>query len=68
SRSLPQAVVGLIAADRSHLPLVIDELVNHYQHYRRTAEQFSSRWYAAHRPTAVIGRLLVAGESIRRAA
>jgi len=68
ARGLPQAVVGLVAADKAHLPLVIDELVNHYQHYRRTAEQFAIRWYAAHRPTAVIGRLLVAGESIRRAA
>lgn len=68
ARDLPQAVVGLVATDRSHLPLVIDELSNHYQHYRRTAEQFAVRWYAAHRPTAVIGRLLVAGESLRRAA
>lgn len=68
ARELPQAVVGLVAADTAQLPLVIDELLNHYQHYRRTAEQFASRWYASHRPAAVISRLLVAGESIRRAA
>lgn len=65
---LPQAVVGLVASDREALPLAIDELINHYQHYRRTAEQFASRWYPLHRPTATISRLLVAGESLRKAA
>ena len=65
---LPLAVVGLVASDRQALPLAIDELINHYQHYRRTAEQFAARWYPLHRPTATISRLLVAGESLRKAA
>lgn len=66
--NLPLAVVGLVASDRQVLPLAIDELINHYQHYRRTAEQFAARWYPLHRPTATISRLLVAGESLRKAA
>jgi hypothetical protein len=61
-------VVGLVASDRQVLPLAIDELINHYQHYRRTAEQFAVRWYPLHRPTATISHLLVAGESLRKAA
>lgn len=66
--NLPLAVVGLVASDRQALPLAIDELINHYQHYRRTAEQFAARWYPLHRPTATISRMLVAGESLRKAA
>lgn len=65
---LPLAVVGLVAADRDTLPLVIDEMLNHYGHYRQTAEQLASRWYPLHRPTAAISRLLIAGEALKKVA
>lgn len=67
-RAAPLAVVGLVAADPTWLPKLILEMREHYRHYRQTARRFAPRWSAAHRPTATLGRLLAAAESVRRAA
>lgn len=48
SAHTPWGAVGLIAAEPGDTPLLIDEMLNHYDHYRKTAVQFASVWQQKH--------------------
>lgn len=54
---LPLARVGLVANDDQDVPNLLRELFRHYEHYRRTAEQFSGVWQAAHSPRHTVEAL-----------
>ena len=47
---LPSGAVGIIAADPAQIPRLLVEMIEHYDHYRRTAEQFSHQWMKRHSP------------------
>jgi hypothetical protein len=57
TESIPRSSVGVIAPDRDHLGECLTEIVNHFEHYRQSAEQFSHRWYARHHPRQTIVQL-----------
>lgn len=68
-KSIPLGTVGIVAADEHQLPLCIDEMVNHYDHYRRSAGQFAHSWYSRHRPKRTIAHLMsVEQQKVRRRA
>ena len=46
----PLSAVGLIAADEQHVGRLLRELADHYEHYRRTALDFSESWRRLHDP------------------
>jgi hypothetical protein len=52
--SFPLGAVGLIAADASQVPDLLRDMVAHWPHYRRTAEQFSTAWRRDHDPQRII--------------
>ncbi len=54
----PLGKVGLIAADRQQIPSLLRDMVNHYDHYRRTAEEFSKDWFARHDPRQTVSQLI----------
>jgi hypothetical protein len=56
--SCPAGAVGLIAADMDQVPRLLRDMVDHYDHYRRTAAQFAPRFAAIHSPQHLIERLL----------
>lgn len=64
----PRSAVGVIAADEQSLEAAIDEMVTHYDHYRRTAEAFSRSWSAAHDPARTVNCLVADLNRLRRAA
>lgn len=68
ARRLPSSSVGLIAADQSDLVRCVDEMVEHYDHYRETAEAFATRWYANHDPRLTVRNLLAVDHRLRRVA
>ena len=54
----PVSTVGIVAADQQDLADCIDELVNHYEHYRASAEDFSRGWARQHQPRRTIAHLI----------
>ncbi len=58
SRHAPQGAVGVIAADREHLASSLQEILDHLEHYRRTAEEFSRPWYTQHDPARTVAHLI----------
>ena len=54
----PSGRVGLIAADRDQVPRLLREMIEHYAHYRRTAEQFSVDWARRHDPRETVATLV----------
>ena len=57
-QSCPLGAVGLIAASSRHVPELLDDMVTHYPHYRRTAVHFSATWRRQHSPRNIFSRLL----------
>lgn len=67
--SQPLGVVGLVAADSSQVPYLLQELEVHYRHYQQSAIQFSAKWYQTHDSTQVVRQLISRSqEGHRRAA
>lgn len=64
----PTGSVGLIAADEQDLVRCVDEMVTHYDHYRRSVEAFATRWYANHDPKLTVGHMLSVEQSFRKVA
>ncbi len=62
SRQLPIGRVGVVAAGQDDLPDCVDEIVNHFDHYRATALEFSRRWYDQHDPKRTVNHLVSAGQ------
>ena len=54
----PRSAVGVIAADALMMQDAVDEMVNHYDHYQRTAMEFSRRWALRHDPLATVEALI----------
>ncbi len=65
---LPLGSVGVIAADRKQLSECVREIVENLDHYRRTANEFSSQWYAKHRPSRAVANLIAANDSAAKIA
>jgi len=56
--SCPQGAVGLIAADAEQVPELLRDMIDHYDHYRATAGEFSKQWGPWHSPQQVTTILL----------
>lgn len=56
--SFPLSSVGIIAADASQLSSAVAEIVQHYDHYKSSAEEFSQHWFAAHNPLRTVAHLI----------
>jgi len=67
-QGLPMGQVGIVASDAEDLPNCIDELVRHFDHYSRTAIEFSDRWHARHEPQRTVNHLVSTARGNRRAA
>jgi len=50
----PTGKVGLIATDAMQVPRLLEEMVRHYDHYRRSAIEFSAVWRIAHSPSRTV--------------
>ena len=64
----PLGIVGISAADESNLPGCVEEMVQHYDHYQRSASQFAEKWYEQHEPRRTITHLLSVEQLQRKAA
>ena len=64
STGYPTGRVGLIAGDRKQVSRLLREMIEHHEHYRRTAREFSLDWSQRHNPQRAVDMLV--GE--RRAA
>jgi hypothetical protein len=58
SGGCPEGAVGLIAASIAEVPGLLRDMQRHYEHYRRSAEQFARQWNQHHDPKRTIGALL----------
>jgi hypothetical protein len=72
TRESPLGSVGVIASDREDLANCIDEIVNHFDHYRETASAFSDPWFSRHDPSRTVDDLVsvhaTAGQFLKRTA
>lgn len=50
--------VGIIVADQSQLEGAVKEMVNHFDHYRRSSEAFAGQWFAMHHPNRTVAHLI----------
>ncbi len=48
--SIPSGAVGLTLADRSQIQPALEEMLEHYEHYRRGAREYSRQWSQRHAP------------------
>ncbi len=64
----PRSAVGIIAADNTMLAHAIDEMVTHYDHYRKSAEAFSRDWSTQHDPLRTLANLIPVQKQVRYAA
>jgi hypothetical protein len=53
----PAGSVGLIAAHPAQIPVMLRDMVQHYDHYRESAIAFSHTWNQAHHPSQTIAML-----------
>ena len=60
--------VGVIAADQAEVPRAVDEIVQHYDHYRDTAQAHSRDWRNRHEPGQTIEHLVSGVVPLSRAA
>ncbi len=63
----PAGRVGLIAADPVQIPALLHDMLQHYAHYRASAEAFSRNWCQTHDPARTI-EILTGGVAAGRAA
>ena len=65
---IPIGVVGLAAVDTEDLANCVCELESHYQHYAKSARNFSIGWNANHDPALTIEHLIDRNQDFRRVA
>jgi hypothetical protein len=53
----PSGAVGLVAADLRQIPELLREMVQHYEHYSRSAAKFRNFWNHKHAPERTIEAL-----------
>ena len=58
SGGIPLSSVGIIAADSSQLGSAVAEMVEHYDHYKSSAEKFAKHWFAVHNPLRTVAHLI----------
>jgi hypothetical protein len=61
----PAGAVGLIAADIGQVRPLLEEMVEHYDHYRSSAAAFSRRWIEQHSPERTLRTLLAPASTCR---
>jgi hypothetical protein len=54
----PLGAVGLIAANKDQVSLLLRDMISNHEHYRDSAQQFAEDWFQRHDPQAVIQQLL----------
>ena len=57
-RFQPIGQVGMIAPEVERIGEMIDELVEHFAHYQRTAREFARTWRQDHRPRQTLSHLV----------
>ena len=57
-QTLPRSAVGIVAASNEWLPAAVREIVEHYDHYRQTAIQWSLKFREAHLPERTFAELI----------
>ena len=62
----PVAAVGLTAIDVEDLASSVDEMVTHYDHYRRTAAAFSRVWSSNHDPALAVDYLVNSNQTFSK--
>ena len=67
-RPVAHGAVGVIAADLDEIPSAVEEVVEHFQHYRKSAEAFSHYWRNMHEPGQTIDHLVASVAPLSRAA
>jgi hypothetical protein len=55
---LPRGAVGLLSSDRSQVPELLRNVVDHYDHYAKTARKFAATWAPIHTARQVLADLL----------
>lgn len=55
---IPRGTIGLVAADIDQTVDLVREIATHYRHYRDTAAEFSTRWFARHDPNLTFKTLI----------
>jgi len=63
SAGLPLGQCGVAFAERSEIPRLIRDVLNHYQHYRREAQHKSPSWCRRLEPVATLTELTSAKTS-----
>ncbi|MEM9410691.1 MAG: hypothetical protein AAGA30_06230 [Planctomycetota bacterium] len=64
----PSGSVGVIAASVDDIPCAVDEIVAHFDHYRKTSRMFSQTWCQQHEPMQTLSSLVSSSSSAGRAA
>lgn len=68
NQPIPIGVVGLAAVDTEDLAYCVGELESNYQHYAKSAKNFSIGWNANHDPALTIEYLIDRDQGFRRVA
>ena len=68
NQPIPIGVVGLAAVDTEDLAYCVCELESNYQHYAKSAKNFSIGWNANHDPALTIEYLIDRDQGFRRVA
>ncbi len=63
-QSIPRASVGIIVDDATHAIEALKDMVDHYSHYRQTAQQYSVIWNKTHSADALVTDLIPRGTPI----
>jgi hypothetical protein len=58
NQRFPLGAVGLLASDRAAVADLLRNLVDHYEHYSRTAQEFKKTWAPVHTAGQVLADLL----------
>jgi hypothetical protein len=64
-RPFPKGAVGLIYQSESEIPDMIQDLMEHYPHYRSTAIEFSKHWREYHNADRLIREIESKAPTIR---
>jgi hypothetical protein len=61
----PSGSVGLAAADPQQIPRLLAEMLDHYEHYQRTAQEFAGAYGKLHDPRTLVKQLIDRGQATR---
>jgi glycosyltransferase involved in cell wall biosynthesis len=58
SKSLPISAVGIAVADEADVGVLLEEIAEHFEHYKSTALKFSEIWRREHDPLKTVQHLI----------